>query len=168
MKMKFFKTIILICSLSFLAFSGMHDYYISITEIEYDENEKSLQIASRIFLNDFESALRNKYNKTFTFGGENESANLNQNIEDYLHEKIAIKINGNKTDFVFLKKDYDNDIIKCYLEINNVESIQTIEISNKVMLDFIVEQQNIIKTRIYTKQKNFILTSQNSKSFLSF
>lgn len=166
--MKFLKPLVLVFALSFLSFSTFHDYYISVTQVEYVEEKESVQIISRIFLNDFESALRTRYNETFTFGGETETKDLDTYIERYLRDKMAFKINGEKVDFAYVGKEYDFDIIKCYLEIEGVEHIDSMEITNKVLFDLIQEQQNIIKTKINSYQKSVLLIPQKDTAVLKF
>ncbi|MFI1745435.1 DUF6702 family protein [Thalassobellus sediminis] len=166
--MKVFKAIILFCSLSFFAFGVIHDYYISITQVDYIEKTKSVQITSRIFLSDIESLLRQRYDKNITFGEEMKPKNVDTYIESYLREKISVKINGEKVNFTFIGEEYDDDIMKCYLEIEEVKSIHSFEITNEVLFDLIQEQQNIIKTKIYSKQKSFILTIKDSNAVLNF
>ncbi|MFI1771679.1 DUF6702 family protein [Thalassobellus citreus] len=166
--MKFFKAIILFCSLSFFAFETAHDYYISTTQIDYIEEKQSVQITSRLFLSDIESLLRQRYDKDITFGEELKPKNVDTYIESYLHEKISIKINGEKVNFTFLGEEYDYDIMKCYIEIEDVKSIDSFEITNTVLFDLIQEQQNIIKTKINSKQKSFILTINDPKAVLNF
>lgn len=166
--MKFFKAIILFCSLSFFAFEAIHDYYISTTQIDYIEETQSLQITSRLFLSDIESLLRQRYDTNITFGEELKPKNVDTYIESYLREKISVKINGEKVDFDFIGEEYDYDIMKCYLEIQGVNSINSFEITNKVLFDLIQEQQNIIKTKINSKQKSFILTVKDTIAVLNF
>ena len=164
--MKFLKVTILICSLSFLAFTSIHEYYVSVTQIDYSKEKQSVQITSRLFLSDIESILRQRYDKSISFGDTEETKNANKYIEQYLREKLSIKINGENVNFVFIGKEYDYDIMKCYLEIPRIKNIQSIEVSNKLLFDFIEEQQNIVKTNINSKQKSFLLTFQNNSFFL--
>jgi len=166
--MKFLKIIILFCSLSFFAFEAIHDYYVSITQIDYIEETQSVQITSRIFLSDMESLLRQRYDKNITFGEALKPKNVDTYIESYLHEKIRIKINGERVEFNFIGEEYDSDIIKCYLEIEGVKNIRSFEITNEILLDIIQEQQNIIKTKINSKQKSFILTVEKTNAVLNF
>ena len=41
--------------------TGAHEFYLSVTEIEYKEEKQSLQIITRIFTDDFEEVLRKRF-----------------------------------------------------------------------------------------------------------
>ncbi|MFL1012979.1 DUF6702 family protein [Flavisericum labens] len=166
--MKLVKILVVAFALSCFAFSSVHDYYISLTQVEYVDQTQSVQIISRLFVDDFESALRTRYNKALTFGGENETENLDEYIEQYLKDNLTFKINGKKADFIYIGKEYDIDIIKCYLEIEDVKSIDAFEVTNRILFDLIQEQQNIIKTKINSQQKSVILIPQKDTAVLKF
>ena len=109
-----------------------------------------------------------RYDKSITLAGQDESETINVFIEKYLKEKITIKINNKETNINFIGKEYEGDIMRCYLEIEGVKSIQSIEVSNKILFDLFEDQQNIIKTKINSKQKSVIQTSSNNKTLLNF
>lgn len=166
--MKYQKILLLIFIIPLFAFTTMHKYYISVTQINYIEEKESVQITSRIFIDDFENILRLRYDKSITLAGQDESETINVFIEKYLKEKITIKINNKETNINFIGKEYEGDIMRCYLEIEGVKSIQSIEVSNKILFDLFEDQQNIIKTKINSKQKSVIQTSSNNKTLLNF
>ncbi len=166
--MKFIKAALLVFALSFFAFTAVHKYYISVTQINYVEEKQSVQIISRIFIDDFEKLLRERYDENITLAGQNESESVDAYMEKYLKDKLVIKINGEPANLNFIGKAYDVDIAKCYLEIENVKHIETIEITNEVLFDVFSEQQNIVKTNIYSKQKSVILFPQKANVLLKF
>ncbi|TYA84110.1 DUF6702 family protein [Seonamhaeicola marinus] len=166
--MKPSKLFIFLLVLPLFAFNSWHKYYISVTEINYVQEKQSVQIITRIFIDDFENLLRERYDDSITLDEENESATTNMYITRYLSDKLKIKINGNASVFKFIGKKYDLDVMKCYIEIENVEDIKSMEISNKVLFDMFDDQQNIIKTKIYSKQKSFVLTAHDTKGVLNF
>ena len=166
--MKYFKIAFLVCVLSCFSFSAIHDYYISVTQIDYVEDKQTIQIMSRLFLDDLNTEFGMKFNKTFTFETEGRFEDMNKYIETYFKEKFIVKINGKNVKLIYKKKDYDSDIIKCYFEIKNVKKIKSIEITNKVLLDLIQEQQNIIKTNIFSKKNSFISTLKENTLLLNF
>ena len=166
--MKPFKVFLIIISLPLFAFTGLHKYYVSVTQIDYIEEKKSIQITSRIFIDDFERLLRERYDKDITLADKNELVTINGYIERYLKDKLKIKINNETANVVFIGKEYDADIVRCYLEIEQVENIQSLEINNQILFDIFDEQQNIVKTKINSKQKSFILIPQKVKALLKF
>ena len=168
LKMNFNKLLFFILVWLLCAFTTIHKYYISVTQIDYKEEKQSLQITSKIFIDDFEKLLQTRYDKTITLASKEESAQTDVYIEKYLNEKIKIKINGKDVNLSFIGKEYDIDLVKCYLEVENVKKIESFEISNKVLFDFIEEQQNIVKTKINSIQKSVILIAQQDSALLKF
>jgi len=166
--MKIFKKSILILVLPLFAFTTLHKYYVSVTQIEFVKEKKAVQITSRIFIEDLEDVLQLRYNEDLIIKKENEAPDVNFYIERYLKGKLAIKINGEEKAYNYLGKEFDNDIVICYLEIEGVKEINSFEIQNLVLFDLYAEQQNILRTNINSKNKSFILIKENDKGLLNF
>ena len=166
--MKRIKIILVIVILPLMAFSGFHKYYISVTEVDYIKDKQSVQITSRIFIDDFEKVLRERYNENVVLVGKEETKEVNKYIQTYLRSKIRVRINNHDMNLIFIGKEYDIDIIQCYIEIQNVKQINSIEISNEVLFDVFEDQQNMIKTKINSKQKSFLLNQNNKTAVLNF
>lgn len=146
----------------------MHKYYISVTQVDYVKAKKAVQITSRIFIDDLEDLLIERYDENITLAENNELVVVDEYIERYLKNKIKLKINNLDANFNFIGKEYDGDIVRCYLEIKNVASIESIEIKNQVLFDLYEDQQNMIKFKINSKHKSFMLSSQKDKALLAF
>ncbi|HCY81278.1 MAG TPA: peptidase E [Xanthomarina gelatinilytica] len=166
--MLFIKKTILVLLLPLLAFTTFHKYYVSVTQIEYVKKQQSVQIISRIFLDDFEDVLQARYNEKLFLGPQMETEDANFYIERYLKTKMIMKINGEEKTLNFIGKEYENDIVVCYLEIEGVKNIDTFEIENTVLFDLYAEQQTIVRTKINSKNKSFILIKENDKGLLNF
>ena len=150
------------------SFTSAHKYYVSVTQINYVKEKESVQITSRIFIDDFENLLRKRYDENITLATKNELEIVDTYIEQYLNKKIKIKINNKPAKFNFIGKEYDADIMRCYLEIEGVKTINSIQITNQLLFDLFEEQQNIVKTKINSKQKSFLLILQKDNALLNF
>jgi hypothetical protein len=148
--------------------SMAHKYYVSVTQIAFIKEKKSVQIISRIDVDDFEFTLRERYDKNIDLTTIDENPIVDDYIQRYLKQKLEIKINTKEVDFNFIGKDYDNDQIVCYLEIENIASISTIEISNTLLFDLFQEQKNIIKLKINDQVNNLIFTYDDRNQYLNF
>ena len=166
--MKKIKIIFLICVLPLLAFNSLHKYYVSVTQIDYIESKQSVQITTRIFIDDFENLLRQRYDENITLADKDELSTVNSYIERYLSDKVKVKINDKAVKINFIGKEYDADIMRCYLEIEDVNSINSFEITNKVLFDLFDDQQNIVKLKINSKLKSYILIPQKDNALLKF
>lgn len=166
--MKSIKLISVIAIFFLCSFNTLHKYYVSITQIEFVKEQQSVQIISRIFIDDFESVLRKRYDKSITLDRGDDETQIDDYIKKYLLTKIEISINNKEVIPNFIGKKYDDGIMHCYLEIENVKSISTFQIKNKVLFDMFEDQKNVIRTNINNKNKTVVLTAQNGKGLLNF
>lgn len=166
--MKSIKLISVIAIFFLCSFNSLHKYYVSITQIEFVKEKQSVQIISRIFIDDFESVLRKRYDKNITLDRGDDETQIDDYIKKYLLTKIEISINNKEVIPNFIGKKYDDGIMHCYLEIENIKSISTFQIKNKVLFDMFEDQKNVIRTNINNKNKTVVLTAQNDKGLLNF
>ena len=167
--MQKFKKCLLLLLLPLFAFTVAHKFYVSVTNVGYSEKEDALQITTRIFIDDFERVLEERYGVKTFLTTDKESNLADEYIEKYLRTKFVVEINGGNKSYVFLGKKYDNDVMICYLEIPEIDfpNLQSIAIQNEVLTDLFDEQQNIIHFKIKDKRKSFVLVRENNKGMLN-
>ncbi|MDP5081278.1 MAG: peptidase E [Winogradskyella sp.] len=151
-----------------LSNSSKHDYFVSVTQIEYSEKQQSLQIISQIFIDDFEKLLRERFDKSITLKATDESEVMETYMYRYLVDKLKISVNDAPVQFKFIGKEYKDDIVYCYLEVDNITDVQSIEVSNRALFDIIPEQQNILRLKLLGKNKSFLLLPDNDSCVLNF
>ena len=167
--MKFTRIIVLFSLIySLSAFTSVHKYYLSITEIEYAQEQKSLQIISRIFVDDFQKLLQNRYDKSIELvrGKNNEQTNLY--IERYFEDKLKIEINNKTLPLKFIGKRYEDDLIICYFEGIQVEDFHKVSITNLILTDLYQEQKNLIHFKKNDETKSLMLMKDNPEGELKF
>ena len=172
MKKRTFTTLkkgLLVLLLPLFAYTTAHKFYVSVTNIKYSEKDKALQITTRIFIDDFENVLKERYELDTYLATDKESDVADEYIEKYLRAKFAIRINDTDKSFDFLGKEYENDVIICYLEVPEVDlgNKVSIEIQNEILTDLFDEQQNIVHFKIKGKKKSFVLMKERTKGMLN-
>jgi len=153
---------------SLVGWSTLHKYYVSHTQIHFAKEKKSVQITSGLFIDDFEKLLKERFDETIVLNSTHDQTLIDSYIEKYLLSRLEITINTETQKLIFLGKEYEDDIVYCYLEIENVETINTIEISNTLLFDLFQDQKNIVRTNINEKHKTFILMPEDDKGVLNF
>lgn len=166
--MKIIKIFLVLSIVLSLAYISAHKYYVSITKIEYVKEKQSVQIITRIFIDDFERLLKERYDNEIVLASNNDETQIDKYIEKYLLSKFKITINEQESILNFIGKEYDGDVVQCYLEIENIKNIKSFSVENSVLYDMFSDQKNIVRTFINAKHKSFILIPENSIGMLNF
>ncbi len=166
--MKFNKTILIVLIAVSLSFTQLHKYYFSVTDVEYVEEKQSLQIITRMFIDDFEKVLQQRYDEDILLNETQNSDKYDNYINKYLTQKIVITINDKEVNLTYLGKKYEDDLIICYLEIENIKSVEHFKIANTVLFEMFEDQQNMIKTKINSINKNLLLIKENPKGAINY
>lgn len=153
--------------LPLLAFT-VHKYYISLTKIDFIENKKTVQITMRFFIDDIENTLQSRFNTTLDLATKTEHEKADFYLEKYIQQKFKLHINDKAINYKYLGKEYDNDVVYFYLEINDIEKIEKIEVQNSMLFESFEEQENYIKLNINNLKKTYILIKANDKEMLKF
>lgn len=155
--------------LPLFAFTVAHKFYLSVTNVVYSEKDDALQITTRIFIDDFEAVLLERYDFKAALATDQESSLAGEYIEKYLRAKFSLQIDEKNADFEFLGIKYEDDLIICYIEVSkvNLSKRKSITIQNEILTDLYDEQQNVVHLKIGAKKKSFVLIRANNKGMLN-
>ena len=166
--MKFLRiTILLVVLTTTLSFTT-HKFYVSITKVEFSPEESSLQIISKLFIDDIEDVLQARYNPSIVMGGEKETEATGEFLKEYVLQKLDVEVNGKPVTLNYLGYEYDNDVVKTYIEVKGVSELNSISVENKMLMELFEEQQNIIHVKRFKKRKSLVLEADNPKGLLNF
>ena len=162
--------IIIFCLLIFTLFTGfvVHKFYVSTTKVEYAKEKKSIQIISKIFVEDLEQVLQERYSSRVQLDPKKETDLDQSYLLNYISQKLKFKINEKEAQLIYIGKEYDIDILNLYFEIEDVDSLESIRIENKILIDLFPEQQNIIHFSNEKNKRNLILDKNHPTGLLNF
>lgn len=167
--MSYFLKNILFVIFPFISPSGgqgaFHDFHTSLTEIQYNSKEKSLEVSIRIFTDDLETALTkfNNNQKVFLNGTTD---NTNPLIEKYIQQYFVIlNPQKQKKPFTFIGKELEGDATWVYVEFQNCGDLQpnTYILQNTILLEIFDDQTNLVNF-FYGKSKKTFLFNHRTKS----
>ncbi|WP_347175422.1 DUF6702 family protein [Polaribacter uvawellassae] len=161
------KLLLLLLIVPFFAFTA-HKFYLSLTQIEYNSKNKSVEVIINVFIDDIETALTKIYNKKFELDTKNEFADSDTYFLEYLQKHVNFKIDGKSFNYNYLGKEYDGDVVFFYLEIKNVPPLKEIEIDNTILLEHFPDQQNLVKSKVNKKHKSVLLTKRKQIGTLKY
>ncbi|NND63836.1 MAG: hypothetical protein HKN48_11670 [Flavobacteriaceae bacterium] len=166
--MKYLRISLLILILPICISFTAHKFYVSITKIEYVEEEQALQIISKLFVEDVEAVLQERYSKSASLDPEKETPADAEFLKRYVLQKLQIKVDGKTVELDLLGHEYENDIVKIYIEAKDISEMKKIEVENKILTEMFDDQQNIIHVKKNKKRKSLILERDNPKGVLNF
>jgi hypothetical protein len=142
------KKIFVIIASVVLIFSSFltHDFYTSMTKVEYNTGTKSLKFATKIDLEQIESALNKKIN----------AGDFDQTLKNYLMRNVEVSINDVPTKYNYTGKQESGEIVWIYYEIENIGTIQSIGIKNTLFLEKNANQQNFVSFSVNGKKGSFV------------
>ena len=121
-----------------------------------------------VFMDDIETAINKDYVQSLQLASTNETKNVDALFYQYLQEHFKISINNQAKEYKFIGKEYDGNIVYFYLEIENINSIQSIDIQNTILINHFPEQKNLVKAKVNNIRKSLFLTKKNDKGLLNF
>jgi hypothetical protein len=151
------------------SFTIAHKFYVSVTNINYSEETDALQITSRIFIDDLEDLLKERYDIKASLATKEESPIADDYIQKYLKSKFVLELNDKIASYNYIGKKYDNDVIIFYLEVPDVgfTALKSISVQNEVLTDLYEEQKNLVHIKWKGKKKSFVLIRENNKGMLN-
>ena len=164
----FFTVWLNICGLLFA-----HPTYTSVTVMDVDAQKGVVVFNIRIFVDDLETILHNKYDVDGWIGTPKEHRDSRRLLKEYVNERFSITVNnGEKLDLVTDSMTISNEeepMMWFYMKGAANQSIRSIEVENRLLTDFFANQKNlvIISTGRNEREKGYDLNRRNYKFELS-
>ena len=153
----------------FLLTGFCHKFYVSISEVNHNAENASLEISMKIFTDDLEDALEVGTSKKIWLGDpKREVPETDSLLANYLERKLTFTVNGEAQTPVFIGKELEADVTWCYLEIKGVTDLKSIAIDNRLLLDLFDEQKNLIHIYANDKEKSLFLRRGKSSGEVTY
>ena len=148
---------------------AVHPVHVSVTEIAFDEKEKELEIISRIFSDDLESAIRVfKKQPELNLLEPVASVTTDQLISEYIQTRFKVSLSGKPQKIKYLGHEVEGDAILCYIQVVNVKKLETIEVYNSVLTELYDDQSNLVHVTLGETVKSLRLMRDNLSGKLTF
>lgn len=144
--MLFLKNIILIGL--FLFIGKPHPFYLSVTDIKYNDKNKSLEIACKMFTNDLEGALKKTTGKKVDLLNPKDKTEVENILFDYINKRLSINLNGKTQIIKYIGYEKEEDVIWTYMEIEKCEKPKLVYIYTSLLYDFIKDQINLASLEV--------------------
>jgi len=161
------KILIALLAITSLSFTP-HEYFVSITDAEYNSTEHTFQLTIKFIGHDLEKALTSAGAPELFLGTDKEVEGANQYILGYINESFSLKVNDKQLNINIVGKEVSNDdFIYCYLESEKVKKIKTLDIENTLLIEVFPKQENMVHFTIGDKKNSFSFKKGMTKQTLN-
>jgi hypothetical protein len=142
-----------------------HPIHISRTEFNYSTKDKEVQVSAKIYIDDFERAIKAQTSKDLKMFTKKELPNANQYIHHYIQENLNIQLDGKNCKLEMIGKEESEDhlAVWVYLSSDVMSKPKTISIDARYLYEIYNDQRNMIDVSIDGKRKQSTMLEQGEK-----
>lgn len=163
---KYLKLLFVFFAVFMLLSLSAHKFYTAIFKIDFNENKKRIEVTTRIFVDDLNTAISKKYNRKMLLNSDKETEQDVVFLKKYLAEKMSLKVNGKQQTMRFLSKEVEENVLICYFNCDAITKVKSFEITNTVLTEIYEDQQNIVQLNINSKKQTLLLSADSTFGML--
>ena len=148
--------------------TSMHPIYVSVTTIEHNAKEKTLEVSCKLFTDDFEKVLRNTYKTSVDLINPKDRSAIDRLINEYVQQHLKISTNGKPAILKYLGYEQEEEGITSYFEAENITQVKTIAIYNNLLYEYQMEQLGLMHITVAGIRKSTKLNNPNDKVMIEF
>jgi hypothetical protein len=103
-----------------------------------------------------------------SLGAEKENTEDLILLQKYMTSHFSVKVNEQPQNMIFLSKEMEGDVLVCYWKIKDIKEVKSIEIYNAVLIDWNLEQQNIVHLNVLGRKSSFLFTESSTNNVLKY
>jgi hypothetical protein len=148
--------------------TSFHPFYISVTEINQNTKDKTLEISCKMFADDFEQILEKDYKTQLDISSDKDKANFDKLIPDYMSKHLSLKVDGKPVKLNYVGYEKDKESAYCYFQVDNITSLKRLDATNSILHDFNDTQINIMHVVVNGKRQSTKLDYPSTAASFTF
>ena len=145
-----------------------HPLHVSVTEINHNAADKTLEVSCKLFTDDFEKVLAKNYKVKADLVNPSGKTAMEKLVNDFVQKHLVIKADGKQTQIVYLGYENDNDAIYSYFQADSIGSVKKLEITNSILHEMFTDEINLMHVIVDGKRKSMKLDYPETKAEFIF
>ena len=151
------------------AYMGLvHPFFVSMTDINFNDNTKELEVSVRIFTDDLENTLRKYHTGKIDILHPTDKDAMNAYINEYIQQHLQLKVNDKTVVLSFVGYEEQSESIWTYFEIKNIDKVSKINITNNLLHDYNNNQINMMHVKVKDKEQSTKLDYPDTAALFLF
>ena len=149
-------------------FLVFHPLYISVTEINHNAKDKTLEVSCKMFTNDFEATLEKSAHVKVDLSEPANKRVTDKLITDYVSAHLQLKVDGRAVVLHYIGSEKEADGTWCYFQVNDIPAVKRIDIMNSLLYDNFAQEINIMHVSVGGEKKSTRLNYPDVNASLEF
>jgi hypothetical protein len=154
--------------LTLFAARDFHPIHVSVTEINHDEEDKTLEIMIRVFADDLETTMRRRHAIPDLDIQNPQPRTLDELMKEYLESNFVVMLDGRQQTLNYLGNEKDGEAFIFYVEINRIRKWKSIWVTNAVLTEIFEDQSNLVHVTSGGDVRSLRLNKDNPSGVVSF
>jgi hypothetical protein len=137
--------------------TGAHPLYITVTEINHNAKDKTLEISCKAFTNDLETVLEKMAKTKVDLAVAADKKATDQLIGAYVEKHLQLKCDGKPVQMHFIGSEKEADGTWSYFQVNDIAAVKRIDVVNNLLYDGFEQEINIMHVTVGGERKSFRL-----------
>ncbi len=153
----------------FFTGSSLHPIYVSVTEMELNPKEKTLEVSCKIFTDDFEKVLRagNKRHVDLIHPGAEKTA-MDKLVNDYVQAHLKVTADGKLLNLKYLGYEVIDEGVFSYYECPGIDRLKSIAIFDNLLYEYNDQQMGLVHVTVNGIRKSTKLNNPESRALINF
>lgn len=149
--------------------TGVHPLFMSVTEIEHNARDKTLEISCKIFTDDFEKTLRSSNPGTLVdlIKPTNKAA-MDKLVSAYVQKHLSLVVDGKAVAMSYVGYEIIEEGANCYFQVDNIPSLKKLEVSDNILYEYKDTQFSIIHAIVNGKRQSTKINNPEAKAAFVF
>ena len=145
-----------------------HPIFVSVTEIEHNAKNKTLEISCKLFTDDFEKTLRRTYSGIVDLLQPKDKNEMNKLVNSYIQKHFQIKVEGKTVILNFLGYQQEEEGIVSLYQVINISTVKKIDVTDNILFEYKDEQMSIVHVIVNGNRKSTRLLNPDEKYSFTF
>ncbi|SFT26093.1 DUF6702 family protein [Mucilaginibacter polytrichastri] len=148
--------------------SLFHPFYVSVTEINHNAKNQSIEISCRMFYDDLERELNKTNHSQIDIVKPKDKTEVNRMITDYVKKHLTIKADGKILTLSFVGYEIQEDGAWSYFEVKGISKVKQLTVHDDLLYPAHPEQINMIHATVNGERKSTKLDNPEADASFSF
>lgn len=148
--------------------STHHPIFVSVTEINHNAANKSLEISCKIFTDDLEQTLRQQNKIRINLLNPASKQAMNVLVNNYIQKHLQLKVDDKAVVLEFVGFEQQEEGIISYFEVKNMATVKKLDITNTILYESRPQQMQIIHVMVNGERKSSHLDNPDEKASFLF